>query len=70
MRTLCNYHTQQLQQAINGSHETKTQLYLEQILCFPDNIQDKIIDDISRLSQCNSDSIASIIYHYNKSRKE
>ncbi len=53
-----------LNQMINENKETQAHLYLEQLLLFPLDIQDKIIEEISHLGNCNSDAVAIIIGHY------
>ncbi|MEW6992550.1 hypothetical protein AADZ91_17935 [Colwelliaceae bacterium 6441] len=57
-------HAQRLAEFINANNETQAHLYLEQLMLFPVDIQDKIIEDISRLTHCNSDAIAGIISKY------
>lgn len=49
---------------INCHNETQAHIYMETILRFPLNIQDKIIEDISQLPYCSSDAIAQIISSY------
>jgi len=49
---------------IDANNDTQAHLYLEQLLLFPVDIQDRIIEEISHLSNCNSDSIANILGHY------
>lgn len=49
---------------IDNNNETQAHIYLEQLLLFPVDIQDKIIDDISHLGNCNQDAVANIIGHY------
>jgi len=58
------YQARCLNQMIDENNDTQAHLYLEQLLLFPVDIQDKIIEEISHLSNCNSDSIASILGHY------
>lgn len=53
-----------LQKMIAENNETRVPMYLEQLLLFPLDIQDIIIEEISHLDHCDSDSIARIIYHY------
>ncbi len=53
-----------LNQMIDAKNETQAHIYLEQLLLFPVDIQDKIIEEISHLSNCSSDAVASIIGHY------
>lgn len=52
---------------LNSSDEIKekqTYLYLEQLMLFPEDIQDKIIEDISHLPLCTKEANASIMYNY------
>jgi len=49
---------------INANNETQAHIYLEQLLLFPVDIQDKIIEEISHLRSCSSDAVANIIGHY------
>lgn len=49
---------------INSNNESHAHLYLEQLMLFPVDIQDKIIEDISQLRQCNSSEVANIIGQY------
>ena len=53
-----------LHQMIDANNATEAHLYLEKILLFPVDIQDKIIEEISHLGNCDNDSIAKIIGHY------
>jgi len=53
-----------LHQLIEENNNIQAHLYLEQLLLLPVDIQDKVIEDISHLTNCNSDSVANIIAHY------
>ncbi len=53
-----------LKEMIDANNETQAHMYLEQLLLFPVDIQDKIIEDISHLSHCNSDAVADILGNY------
>jgi hypothetical protein len=64
MSAIWNNHAIHLVDMIKEHNETQAHLYLEQLMLFPVDIQDKIIDDISHLSHCNNDAVASIISHY------
>ena len=64
MSVLWKNHADHLHMLINNNNETQAHLYLEQLLLFPVNIQDKIIEDISQLNHCNKDEISGIIDHY------
>lgn len=52
---------------INGNNETQAHIYMETILLFPIDIQDKIIEKISHLTYCSSDEVAKIISEYSNS---
>ena len=58
------YQARCLNQMMDANNDTQAHLYLEQLLLFPVDIQDRIIEEISHLNNCNSDSIASILDHY------
>ncbi|MDX2369854.1 MAG: hypothetical protein QNK36_15870 [Colwellia sp.] len=53
-----------LNKMIDANNETQAHMYLEQLLLFPVDIQDKIIEEISHLSNCNSEAVACIIGNY------
>ena len=53
-----------LNKMIDANNETQAHMYLEQLLLFPVDIQDKIIEEISYLNNCSTDAIASIIGNY------
>ncbi|MCO4799969.1 MAG: hypothetical protein KC484_12160 [Colwelliaceae bacterium] len=57
-------HANRLAEFMNANNELQAHLYLEQLMLFPVNIQDKIIEDISQLKHCNSDAISNIISQY------
>jgi hypothetical protein len=58
------YQARYLNQIIDANNNIQAHMYLEQLLLFPVDIQDRIIDEISHLSNCNSDSIAGILGQY------
>lgn len=64
MSAIYRHQAQCLSNMFDAHNETQAHLYLEQLLLFPVDIQDRIIDEISHLGNCNSDAIASIIGHY------
>ena len=64
MSAIFRYHAQCVNNMINANNETQAHIYLEQLLLFPVDIQDKIIEEISQLRNCNNDSVASIIGNY------
>ena len=64
MSAIFRHQAQCLNKMIDANNETQAHIYLEQLLLLPVDIQDKIIDDISRLGNCSCDSIADIIGRY------
>ncbi|SET45466.1 hypothetical protein [Thalassotalea agarivorans] len=64
MSAIWKNHGANLADMINGNKETQAHLYLEQLMLFPVDIQDRIIEEISQLSLCNSDAVAEIISSY------
>ena len=57
-------HASHLSELVSANNEMQAHLYLEQLMLFPIDVQDKIIEEISRLPNCNSESVASIINRY------
>jgi hypothetical protein len=53
-----------LDQVTNVHNEINAYIYLEQLMLFPIDIQDKIIEDISHLNYCNGELVANIISDY------
>jgi len=53
-----------LNQMIDANNEMQAHIYLEQLLLFPIDVQDKIIEEISHLNSCSSDAVANIIGHH------
>lgn len=64
MSAIWNNHAVNLVNFINSNKETQAHLYLEQLLLFPVDVQDKIIEEISHLRHCSNDAVASIINYY------
>jgi len=64
MGTTWKYQARRLKQIIDSNNETQAHLYMERLMLFPVDIQDRIIEDISELSHCSSDAVASILGHY------
>lgn len=64
MRTTWTCQARYLNQMMDANNETQAHMYLEQLLLFPLDIQDKIIEEISHLSNCNSEDVANIIGNY------
>ncbi|WP_206485646.1 hypothetical protein [Thalassotalea sp. G2M2-11] len=64
MSAIWKNHASRLAEIINNNNETQAHLYLEQLMLFPVDVQDKIIEDISQLTHCNSDAISRIISRY------
>lgn len=57
-------HANHLLHLISQRKDTQAHLYLEQVMLFPVDIQDKIIEDISTAPRCTEEAIAKIITHY------
>lgn len=57
-------HASHLSELVSANNEMQAHLYLEQLMLFPIDVQDQIIEEISRLPNCNSESVASIINRY------
>jgi hypothetical protein len=64
MSAIWKNHATRLIELLDSNNETHAHLYLEQLMLFPVDIQDRIIDDISNLRHCNSDAVAHIIGEY------
>lgn len=64
MSAIWRSHASRLAALMADNNETQAHLYLEQLMLFPVDIQDKIIEDISHLSNCNNESISDIISSY------
>ena len=64
MSALWKNHATHLTELINANNETQAHLYLEQLMLFPVDVQDRIIEDISHLSNCSSEAVATIIHSY------
>tara|TARA_R110001583_G_scaffold2233_7_gene16427 strand:- start:13481 stop:13693 length:213 start_codon:yes stop_codon:yes gene_type:complete len=64
MSAIFRQQAQCLNKMIDANNETQAHIYLEQLLLFPVDIQDKIINEISHLGNCNSDAVANIIGRY------
>jgi hypothetical protein len=64
MRTTWTCQARSLNQLMDANNDTQAHMYLEQLLLFPLDIQDKIIEEISHLNNCNSEDVASIIGNY------
>ena len=64
MSATWRHQARRLNQMIDANNETQAHIYLEQLLLFPVDIQDKIIDDISNLSHCSSRAVAKVLGHY------
>ena len=64
MSAIWKNHAIKLTDMIKENNELKAHLYLEQLMLFPVNVQDDIIEEISHLKLCSSDAVAGIIGHY------
>ncbi|GLX80518.1 hypothetical protein tinsulaeT_38580 [Thalassotalea insulae] len=64
MSAIWKNHANRIAEFLNNNNETQAHLYLEQLMLFPVDVQDKIIEDISQLTHCSSDAISNIISRY------
>lgn len=64
MSAIWKNHAMRLANMINCNNETQAHLYLEQLMLFPVDVQDKIIEEISSLTRCNNEAVADIIGRY------
>ena len=64
MSSIWTNHARRLKELINCNKQTQAHLYLEQLMLFPVDVQDKIIEEISHLTKCTDESISNIISHY------
>ncbi|MGB1199552.1 MAG: hypothetical protein ACPG46_10925 [Thalassotalea sp.] len=64
MSAIWTNHANQLIEFMNNNNDTHAHMYLEQLMLFPVDIQDKIIRDVSRLKQRNTETVAGIINQY------
>lgn len=64
MSSTWHYQAQHLKQMIDANNITHAHLYMESLMLFPVDIQDKIIEEVSRLPHCNSDAVAQILGQY------
>lgn len=54
----------QLIKLLDQNRDIQAHLYLERLMLFPVDVQDRIIDEVSHLTNCNSASVAKIIGRY------
>ncbi|MEY8212942.1 MAG: hypothetical protein RPR97_00525 [Colwellia sp.] len=64
MSAIWKYQARRLKKMIDSNNETQAHLYMEQLLLFPVDIQDQIIEEISHLPHCSSAAVANILGHY------
>jgi len=64
MTSVWTNHARHLAELVNGNKDTQAHLYLEQMMLFPVDIQDRIIEDISRLEHCTNEAVAEIIQQH------
>lgn len=64
MSAIWKNHAMHLANMINCNNETQAHLYMEQLMLFPVDVQDKIIEEISSLNHCSSEAVADIIGRY------
>lgn len=64
MSSIWDHHARHLGELVNEKDELQAHLFLEQLMLFPVDIQDKILNDISKLGHCKTDDISKIISYY------
>jgi hypothetical protein len=64
MSAIWKYQAQRLNQLIDENNEIQAHIYMEQLLLFPVDVQDRIIEEISLLPQCSRDAVANILGSY------
>lgn len=64
MSSIWTNHARRLMEMMSCNKETQAHLYLEQLMLFPVDVQDKIIEEISNLGKCSEESISTIIGNY------
>ncbi|GAA5137241.1 hypothetical protein [Thalassotalea piscium] len=64
MSAIWKNHASRLHQYLKDDNTAQAQVYLEQLMLFPVDIQDKIINDISNLPHCNCEAIAEVMQRY------
>ena len=64
MSAICSYHAVHLFDLVNHNKAIEMSLYIEHLMLFPNDIQDRIMEDISKLPHCNNEAIAKIFSHY------
>lgn len=64
MSAVWKYQAHHLKTMIDANKETQAHLYMERLMLFPVDIQDRIIEDISHLPNCSTDAIATILGRY------
>ena len=64
MSALCFYRAGHLFDLVNHNKTIEMSLYFEHLMLYPNNIQDEILEDISKLPLCNNEAIAKIFSCY------
>jgi hypothetical protein len=64
MSAAWEYQARRLKKMIDSNNEIQAHLYMERLMLFPVDIQDRIIEDISHLTHCSSDAVATILGRY------
>ncbi|WP_068547653.1 hypothetical protein [Thalassotalea crassostreae] len=64
MGSIWDNHASYLAKLLDTNDELQAHLFLEQLMLFPVDIQDKIINEISNLPKCNVEDISQIIGFY------
>ncbi|WP_371379115.1 hypothetical protein [Thalassotalea aquiviva] len=64
MESIWQHHAEHLGELVNAKDELQAHLFLEQLMLFPVDIQDKIINDIASLGKCKTEDIEEILSYY------
>lgn len=64
MASVWTNHARNIAELVNSNKDTQAHLYLEQMMLFPVDVQDQIIDKISRLEHCTNEAVAEIIQQH------
>jgi hypothetical protein len=64
MSAITRHRSQYLNKIIDANTDIQASIFLEQLFLLPIDVQDKVIDEISHLGNCNCEAIAKIIGKY------
>jgi hypothetical protein len=64
MSSIWDNHAVHLVSLLDSNDPTQAHMYLEQLMLFPVDVQDRIIQEISTLPRCSPEEVASVIANY------